>query len=142
MVVDTRRRWTVRLLVLLMPFVRLLRPPRGTQVLGLALHTRDGSLLRLRAEGQRQTSLEALSWTVRLLVVLMKEVMQLATRALGAGFQASGRAAARTLLDQQLLAHHAPETIVPLPQRSRSLGRRDDAFVFFYRSLPYRTSFL
>lgn len=100
MVVDARRRRTVGLLVLLVPLGG--RPGRA-EVLGFSLDSGYGRLLGLGAQGQGKSTLEALTRTVGLLVVLVEEVVKLATRAfrtLRVHPRRSGR-----LLHQELLAH-------------------------------------
>lgn len=118
-VVHSRGRWTVRLR-LLVTFAGLLSSTaRGAQILGFPLNSGDpgagGAVVseRLRAQRKRKPTLETLTRTVRLLVVLVEEMMELPTSGAFAAFHAICRAGtgARRLLHQQLLAHHTPLTV-------------------------------
>lgn len=117
-VVHSRGRWTVRL-GLLVTFAGLLSSARGAQILGFPLNPGDtgagGTVVseRLRAQRKRKATLETLTRTVRLLVVLVEEMMELPTSGAFAAFHAICRAGtgARRLLHQQLLAHHTPLTV-------------------------------
>lgn len=118
MMVHARWRGTVRL-GLFVPFARLLRAPRRAEILRFPFHPGDAGARRavvsegLRAKRKRKATLQALPGTVGLLVVLMKEMVQLPSSGTFAAFHPIRRTGtgARRLLHQQLLPHHTPSTV-------------------------------
>jgi len=117
MVVHPRRRGTLRLR--LVSFAGLLPSARRAQIFWLPLDPGDagarGTVVPqgLRAQRKRKTTLQALPGTVRLLVVLVEEMVQLPPSGTFAAFHAirRGGTGARRLLHQQLLPHHTPSTV-------------------------------
>lgn len=118
MVVHPRWCRTVRLR-LLVPFAGLLASARRAEIFWLPLDPGDagarGTVVSqgLRAQRKRKATLQTLSGTVGLLVVLVEEVVQLPSSGAFAAFHAirRGGTGARRLLHQQLLAHHTPSTV-------------------------------